>query len=384
MAIDFNQVPSPCYVLDEAALRINLEILKLVRDEADVKIICALKGFSFWYAFPMLAQYLDGATASSLNEARLIVEEMNEEAYTYCPVYEDETFESLLMYSKHLTFNSLSQYHRFYDKVRKSGKAVSLGLRINPEYSEVETALYDPAQPDSRLGMTREQCGAVLPEGVEGLHFHCLCENNSDVLERTLQAVEEKFGDWIRQVRWLNMGGGHWITQDGYDVERLVRILKDFRQRYPNLEEVILEPGEAVGLHTGCLVSTVQDILPRKGFQIAMLDVSFACHMPDCLEMPYKPVVLHAHNPKENDRWIYRMGGNSCLAGDYMGMGDYAFDEPLEVGEKVIFDDMIHYTMVKTTFFNGVRHPAIAVWTEDGELKVLRTFDYEDYRKKLS
>ena len=381
MAIDFNQVPSPCYVLDEAALRINLEILKLVRDEADVKIICALKGFSFWYAFPMLAQYLDGATASSLNEARLIVEEMNEEAYTYCPVYEDETFESLLMYSKHLTFNSLSQYHRFYDKVRKSGKAVSLGLRINPEYSEVETALYDPAQPDSRLGMTREQCGAVLPEGVEGLHFHCLCENNSDVLERTLQAVEEKFGDWIRQVRWLNMGGGHWITQDGYDVERLVRILKDFRQRYPNLEEVILEPGEAVGLHTGCLVSTVQDILPRKGFQIAMLDVSFACHMPDCLEMPYKPAIVGATDEMPG-KPTYRMGGNSCLSGDFYG--SWSFDKELQVGDRIVFEDMIHYTMVKTTMFNGISHPSIAIYTQNGELNVVRRFGYEDYKNRMS
>lgn len=384
MAIDFGKIPSPCFVLDETALRINLEILKLVRQEADVKIICALKGFAFWHAFPMVGSYLDGATASSLNEARLIAEEMNEEAYTYCPVYEDDTFDSLLMYSKHLTFNSLSQYHRFYERVRRSGKAVSMGLRINPEYSEVETALYDPARPDSRLGMTREQCGDTLPEGIEGLHFHCLCENGSDVLERTLKAVEDKFGDWIKQVKWLNMGGGHWITQEGYDVELLVHLLKDFRKRYPNLEDIILEPGEAVGLHTGYLVSTVQDILPRKGFNIAMLDVSFACHMPDCLEMPYKPVILNARNPEESDKWIYRMGGNSCLAGDYMGMGDYAFTEPLEIGEKVVFDDMIHYTMVKTTFFNGVRHPSIAVWTEGDELKILRTFDYEDYKNKLS
>ena len=384
MAIDFEQVPSPCFVLDEAALRINLEILKLVQQEANVKIICALKGFAFWNAFPMVGEYLDGATASSLNEARLIAEEMNQESYTYCPVYEDETFDALVMYSKHMTFNSLSQYHRFKERVHNSGKAVSMGLRVNPEYSEIETALYDPAQPDSRLGMTRKQCGDKLPEGIEGLHFHSLCENNSDVLERTLQAVEEKFGDWISQVKWVNMGGGHWITQEGYDVERLVRLLKEFRQRYPNLEEVILEPGEAVGLHTGYLVATVQDILPREKFQIAMLDVSFACHMPDCLEMPYKPVILHAHDPKPVDRYVYRMGGNSCLAGDFMGMGDYAFDEPLEIGERIIFDDMIHYTMVKSTFFNGVRHPSIAVWKESDELLLLRTFEYEDYKNKLS
>lgn len=384
MSIDFEKVPSPCFLLDEKALRINLEILRLVQEAADVRIICALKGFAFWYAFPMLAEYLGGAAASSLNEARLIVEEMGCEAHTYCPVYEDESFDQMLLYSSHMTFNSVSQYNRYADRVRRSGKEVSLGLRINPEYSEVETELYDPAQPGSRLGVTREQVGERLPEGIEGLHFHTLCENNSDVLERTLQAVEAKFGDWLRQVRWVNMGGGHWITQDGYDVERLISLLKGFRSRYPNLEEVILEPGEAVGLHTGYLVSTVKDLLPREGFQIAMLDVSFACHMPDCLEMPYKPVILNARNPRAEERFVYRMGGCSCLAGDYMGMGDYAFDEPLEIGERVVFDDMIHYTMVKTTFFNGVRHPYIAVWTEQDELKILRTFDYESYKYKLS
>lgn len=384
MPIDFEKLPSPCYVLDEAALRINLEILKLVQEAAGVKIICALKGFAFWYAFPMLSEYLGGATASSLNEARLIVEEMGEEAHTYCPVYDEASFDQLLLYSKHITFNSFSQYRQFHEKVRQSGKTVSMGLRINPEYSEIETDLYNPAQPGSRLGVTREQCGQHLPEDIEGLHFHCLCENNSDVLERTIKAVEEKFGDWLHQVKWVNMGGGHWITQEGYDIDRLIRVLREFRERYPNLEEVILEPGEAVGLHTGYLVSTVKDILPRDGFQIAMLDVSFACHMPDCLEMPYKPVILNAHNPEEGDRFIYRMGGNSCLAGDVMGMGDYAFAEPLEIGEKLVFDDMIHYTMVKTTFFNGVQHPSIAVWTEQDEPKVLRTFDYEDYKKKLS
>jgi carboxynorspermidine decarboxylase len=384
MAIDFEKVPSPCFLLDEKALRINLEILRLVREAAGVQVICALKGFAFWYAFPMLSEYLDGAAASSLNEARLIVEEMGREAHTYCPVYEDETFDQMLLYSSHLTFNSLSQYHRYAEKIRQSGKAVSLGLRINPEYSEVETDLYNPALPGSRLGLTRDMCGSTLPEGIEGLHFHTLCENNSDVLERTLHAVESKFGDWLRQVRWVNMCGGHWITQEGYDIDRLIRLLKDFRQRYPNLEEVILEPGEAIGLHTGYLVSTVRDLLPRGDFNIAMLDVSFACHMPDCLEMPYKPVILNARNPQDGDRHIYRMGGCSCLAGDVMGMGDYTFDEPLEIGERVVFDDMIHYTMVKTTYFNGVRHPYIAVWTEQDELKVLRAFGYEDYKLKLS
>lgn len=384
MAIDFEKIPTPCFVLDESALRINLEILKLIQDEANVKIICALKGFAFWYEFPLLSQYLSGAAASSLNEARLIFEEMSEDVYTCCPVYESDSFGSLLFYSKHITFNSLTQYDKFRERVETFPKKVSMGLRINPEYSEVQTELYNPAQTDSRLGMTRQQCGEYLPEGIEGLHFHALCENGSDVLERTLAAVEEKFGDWISKIKWLNMGGGHWITQEGYDVERLLNLLKNFRKKYPNLEEIILEPGEAVGIHTGYLVASIMDILPRDGFSIAMLDTSFACHMPDCLEMPYKPVILNAKNPKEGDKFIYRMGGNSCLAGDYMGMGDYSFDEPLEVGEKIIFDDMIHYTMVKTTFFNGIRHPSIAVWTENDELEILRTFDYNDYKNKLS
>ena len=384
MPIDFDLIPSPSYVLNERSLRINLQILDLIQKEAGVKIICALKGFAFWSAFPLVAEYLGGATASSLNEARLIVEEMGCEAHTYCPIYKKEEFETLLFYSNHLTFNSLSQYETFYPLVKNQAKKVSLGLRINPEYSEVTTDIYNPAVAGSRLGIPRHLLGNTLPEGIEGLHFHALCENDSYVLERTLQAVEDKFGDFIRQVKWINMGGGHLITKEGYDVNHLVNLLKQFKQRYPNLEEVILEPGEAVGWQTGYLVSTIQDIVSQKDFNIAMLDVSFSCHMPDCLEMPYKPSILYAHNPKPDDKHIYRMGGCSCLAGDYMGMGDYAFNEPLEVNERIVFEDMIHYTMVKTTFFNGIQHPHIAVWTENDELMMLRSFDYEDYKKKLS
>lgn len=384
MSINFDIIPSPAYVLNEHSLRINLQILNLVQKEAGVKIICALKGFSFWYAFSLVSEYLSGATASSLNEARLIVDEMACEAHTYCPAYKKEDFESLLLYSSHLTFNSLSQYQLFYPTVKNQNKKVSLGLRINPEYSEVTTDIYNPAIAGSRLGIPRSMLGDKLPEGIEGLHFHVLCENDSYVLERTLEVVEKKFGDLIRQAKWMNMGGGHFITKEGYNVEHLIDILKKFRQRYPNLEEVILEPGQSVGYQTGYLVSTVQDIIPQKDFKIAMLDVSFSCHMPDCLEMPYKPSILFARNPKSGDKHIYRMGGSSCLAGDYMGMGDYAFDEPLEINERIIFEDMIHYTMVKTTFFNGVQHPHIAVWTENDELIMLRSFDYEDYKKRLS
>ncbi len=382
--MNFDTIPSPSYVLDERSLRINLQILDLIQKEAGVKIICALKGFAFWHVFPLIADYLSGATASSLNEARLIAEEMGCEAHTYCPVYNETEFQSLLTYSSHLTFNSLLQYERFYPQVVKIPKKVSLGLRINSEYSEVTTDIYNPTLKGSRLGICRSELPDTLPQGIEGLHFHALCENDSYVLERTLQAVEEKFGDLIRQAKWMNFGGGHLITKEGYDVEHLIKLLKEFKLRYPNLEELILEPGEAVGWQTGFLVATIEDIIPQKDFHIAMLNVSFSCHMPDCLEMPYKPRIIHAHTPKEGDKWIYRMGGCSCLAGDFMGMGDYAFDEPLEINEKIIFEDMIHYTMVKTTFFNGIQHPHIAVWTQNDELLLLKSFTYEDYKYKLS
>jgi carboxynorspermidine decarboxylase len=384
MPIDFDKIPTPCFLLDERSLEINLQILNLVQREANVKILCALKGFAFWHTFPMVGCYLSGATASSLHEARLITEEMSIEAHTYCPTYEEKTFDSLLAYSQYLTFNSMGEYLRYYDRILSFGKAIRVGLRINPEYSEVATALYNPAIEGSRLGIIRSKLEDTLPAGIDGLHFHVLCENDSYALERTLQQVETKFGDLIRQAKWVNMGGGHLITQEGYNVEHLLTVLRDFRQRYPNIEEVILEPGEAIGWQTGFLVTSVQDIIECNSISIAMLNASFACHMPDCLEMPYKPAILHSRNPQSGDKFIYRMGGNSCLAGDFMGMGDYAFDEPLEIGEKIIFEDMIHYTMVKTTFFNGVQHPHIAVWTKEDELLLLRSFGYEDYKAKLS
>ena len=381
--MNFHQIPSPCFVLDESLLRINLEILDLVQKEADVEIICALKGYAMWSTFPLVKQYLSGATASSLNEARLIYEEMGVKAHTYCPVFFDDEFDQILSYSSHISFNSMTQYQRFRDRVKNYAQPVSMGLRINPEYSEVETDLYNPAIPGSRLGITRNQLPDTLPDDVEGLHFHVLCENDSFVLERTLEKVEEKFSSLIKQVKWFNMGGGHHITRKDYDVKHLVKLLQDFKKRYPNLETVILEPGEAVGWQTGYLVSTVQDIIDNKGIKVAMLDVSFSAHMPDCLEMPYKPRILDATDAQPG-KPVYRMGGLTCLAGDYMGMGDYSFDNELKVGDKVIFDDMIHYTMVKTTYFNGVKHPAIGIWKEDGTFAPCRFFGYEDYKGKLS
>ena len=383
MAVNFNQIPSPCFVLDEELLRLNLEILDLVQQEAGVGIICALKGYAMWSTFPLIRQYLRGATASSLHEARLIFEEMGCKAHTYCPAYSDNEFDSILRYSSHISFNSLSQYERFIPRIKAFEEAISVGWRINPEYSEVETDLYNPAMPGSRLGITADQLGDTLPDDVDGLHFHVLCENDSYVLERTLEKVEEKFSHLIRQARWFNMGGGHHITRKDYDVKHLVGLLKDFRLRYPNLETVILEPGEAIGWQTGYLVSTVLDIIENKGIRVAMLDVSFSAHMPDCLEMPYKPRILGATDAVPG-KHVYRMGGGTCLAGDYMGMGDYSFERELQVGDRVVFDDMIHYTMVKTTYFNGVKHPSIGIWKEDGQLALLREFGYEDYKGKLS
>ncbi len=380
---ELDHIPSPCFVLEEEKLRINLEILNLVKQEAGVDIICALKGYAMWSTFPLIRAYLNGATASSLHEARLIYEEMGCLAHTYAPVFTDDHFEEILSYSSHLTFNSLSQYDRFIDKVQHAGRPISVGLRINPEYGEVETDLYNPAIPGSRLGITRDLLGDQLPPGVEGLHFHLLCEQDSFVLERTLEKVEASFSSLIRQARWFNMGGGHHITRKGYDIPHLVQLLQGFRQRYPNLEKIILEPGEAIGWQTGYLISTVQDIINSKGIRIAMLDVSFAAHMPDCLEMPYKPNILNATEPSPG-QFTYRMGGSTCLAGDYMGMGDYGFDKELQIGDKVVFDDMIHYTMVKTTFFNGVKHPSIGVIQPNGTFTLLRQFGYEDYKSKLS
>ncbi len=383
MSINFSEIPSPCYVLDERSLRVNLEILNLVQQEAGVRIICALKGYSMWSTFPLVGEFLSGATASSLNEAKLIYDEMGRDAHTYCPVVSSAHFEDMLMYSSHFTFNSLSEWHRYKERAKAFPKQVSFGLRINPEYSEVDTDLYNPAIAGSRLGITIDQFEEKLPEGIDGLHFHVLCENDSFVLERTLVELEKRFSHLIKQCKWFNMGGGHHITREGYDVVHLIQLLKDFKSRYPNLEEVILEPGEAIGWQTGFLVSTVQDIINSKGINVAMLDVSFTCHMPDCLEMPYKPKILNATDGVEG-KPTYRMGGNSCLAGDFMGMGDYSFEEPLEPGDQIVFDDMIHYTMVKTSFFNGVSHPSIGIWTEEDEFVMIKSFSHEDYKNKLS
>ncbi|OJU54647.1 MAG: carboxynorspermidine decarboxylase, partial [Bacteroidales bacterium 45-6] len=340
------------------------------------------KAFALWKSFPIIREYIPESTASSVFEARLAFEEMGSPAHTFSPSYTEENFPYFLKYSSHITFNSLSQFERFYPMVVADGNRVSCGLRVNPEFSVVETDLYNPATPGSRLGVVAEILNEKgLPEGLEGLHFHSLCESSSYDLERTLEVVEKKFGHFFKQVKWLNMGGGHLMTRKDYDVDHLIRTLNGFQACHPNLH-LVMEPGSAFAWETGVLVSTVTDIVENRGIQTAILDVSFACHMPDCLEMPYKPCIRGAHHEPVDGLPTYRMGGSSCLSGDFVG--DWSFDEPLQVGDKVVFEDMIHYTMVKTTMFNGVAHPDLALWTSNNKLETYRSFDYEDYKGRMS
>lgn len=378
--MNFDNVPSPCYVMEECLFRDNLSLIKRVKDRAGVNIILAFKAFSLWKAFPIVREYIPYSTASSKYEAQLAFEEMGSRAHTYSPAYTEADFPAILKYSSHVTFNSLAQAARFRPMVEADGGGVSCGLRINPEYSNVETDLYNPCAPGSRMGVTADLLGETLPEGIEGLHFHTHCESSSFDLERTLAEVERRFDPLLRQAKWLNMGGGHLMTRKDYDVEHLIALLQSFRAKYPNLE-VIMEPGSAFAWQTGFLLTTVVDIVSNRGIQTAIMDASFTCHMPDCLEMPYKPVIRGAIEPQEG-KPTYRIGGNSCLSGDYMG--DWSFDKPLEVGDHLIFEDMIHYTIVKTTMFNGIPHPAIALWSKNEELIVYKEFAYEDYKNRMS
>ncbi len=378
MAINISQVPSPCYVMEERLLRKNLELLAHVQQESGANIILALKGFSMYAAFPLVKQYLSGATASSLNEARLIYEEMKCKAHVYAPAYKPEEFNELLTYSSHITFNSLNQWHLFKKQIDEHPTKISCGIRINPQYAEVETDMYNPCIVGSRLGITREALGESLPEGIEGLHSHTLCENDSYTLERTLVHIEEKFGDLLHQVKWLNLGGGHLMTREGYNHEHLIAQLKRLRETYQI--DIILEPGSAIAWQTGYLKSTVLDIVDAQGVDVAILDVSFAAHMPDTLEMPYKPRIWGATDPIEG-KPTYRMGGMTCLAGDFKG--DYSFENPLKIGDSIIFDDMIHYTMVKTTTFNGVGLPSIGIWKENDEFQLIKSFGFETYKDRI-
>ena len=382
-----NRVPSPCYVMEEALLRRNLSLIKRVAGEAGVEIILAFKAFALWKTFPVFREYIGSVTASSIYEARLGFEEFGSRVHAFSPAYTDEEFGEMMRCSSHISFNSLSQFARFYERTTEAAHAISCGIRINPEYSEIETELYNPCAPGSRFGVTADMLPATLPVGIEGFHCHCHCESDSYALEHTLEHIEEKFGAWLPKIKWLNLGGGHLMTRKDYDVEHLIGLLRGLRERYPNLH-VILEPGSAFAWQTGSLVSSVVDIVESRGIRTAILNVSFTCHMPDCLEMPYQPKVTGAESLEADavkgapfSENIYRLGGNSCLSGDYMG--SWRFPQPLKVGDKVVFEDMIHYTTVKTNMFNGISHPAIAFLRENGELQLLRMYRYEDYRDRM-
>jgi carboxynorspermidine decarboxylase len=376
----FGMAPSPCFIIEEDKLRRNLELISMVMREAGLEIIPAFKGFSMWSVFPVVREYVTGASASSLNEARLCFEEMKVKAHTYAPAFKPSEFQEILSYSSHVVFNSLSQFERHIDEVKGYPEKISVGLRVNPEFSEVEPLIYNACAPGSRLGITSDLLPDVLPPEIEGLHFHTLCESGADDLEKTLIAFETHFARYIPQVKWINMGGGHLMTRKGYDVKKLITLLKRFREKYG--KHIILEPGSAFAWDTGVLLSTVLDVVENKGIRTAMLDVSFAAHMPDCLEMPYKPRIEGAYFEPVMGKPTYRMGGNSCLSGDFTG--SWSFDDDLKTGDHIIFEDMIHYTMVKTNFFNGVGHPSIGILRQNGDLELVRSFGYSEYKYKLS
>ncbi|MBC2725499.1 carboxynorspermidine decarboxylase [Desulfosporosinus sp.] len=378
MDIDISALPSPCYIVDERLLSRNLEILHSVQQRTGCSILLALKGFSMYSVFPLVGQYLKGITASSLFEAKLGNEEMGKEVHIYAPAYIEEEFDQILRHCDHVTFNSFDQWNRFKDKVKNSTKKISCGVRINPEYSEITTPIYDPCYQYSRLGVTLDNFRPEELEGIEGLHFHTMCEQNSDTLERTIKVVDQKFGHFIKKMKWLNLGGGHHITRPDYDIETLVRSIKFFQDKYG--VHVYLEPGEAVALNTGYLVARVLDIVDND-MKIAILDTSAACHMPDVLEMPYRPNIIDAGGPDEYS-YTYRLGGLTCLAGDIIG--DYSFKQPLKPGDRLVFCDMAHYTMVKNNTFNGVNLPSIARFNQKEGIKVVKQFGYEDFKTRLS
>ncbi|MBD8028627.1 carboxynorspermidine decarboxylase [Ureibacillus sp. Re31] len=376
--IDWKAAPSPSYVVDERLLLRNLEILKSVQDRTGCDILLALKGFSMFSTFPMVRQYLKGITSSSLFEARLGYEEFGKEVHAYAPAYAEHEIDEYLKYVDHIVFNSFDQLNKYKEKVQSLDKHVSIGLRVNPGYSEVETPLYDPCYINSRLGIPVDSFRPDQLDGVEGIHFHAMCEQGSDVLERILVHFEEKYGEYLHQMKWINFGGGHHITREDYDVDKLVSLINYMQEKYD--VKVILEPGEAIALNTGYLVTTVLDVV-KNGMEIAILDTSATCHMPDVLEMPYRPQIIGASTPNDKP-YTYRLGGMTCLAGDVIG--DYSFDKPLKAGDKIVFTDMAHYTMVKNHMFNGVNLPSICLYNENEGVKVVRQFGYEDYRNRLS
>jgi len=379
LKIDLSGLPSPCYIVDERLLKRNLEILQSIQQRTGCKILLALKGFSMYSVFPLVGKYLHGVAASSLYEARLGFEEMKKEVHIYAPAYLDEEIDDLLKYCDHIVFNSFNQWDKYRDKLKKGNtKKIECGIRINPQYSEITTPIYNPCYENSRLGVTLSNFRPQELDSIEGLHFHTLCEQNSDTLERTIRVVDEKFGKFLKKMKWLNLGGGHHITRADYDIETLVRSIMFLKDKYGL--EIYLEPGEAIALDTGILAAKVLDVV-ENGMKIAVLDTSAACHMPDVLEMPYRPDIIEAGKPGEHAH-TYRLGGNTCLAGDVIG--DYSFRNPLKPGDRLMFRDMAHYTMVKNNMFNGLNLPAIVLYKEDRSFEVIKQFAYEDYKARLS
>ena len=378
---------TPYYRIEERLLRNNLALIRRTADEAGVEFILAFKAFALWKTFFIFRDYIAHTTASSPNEARLAFEEFGSKAHTYSPAYEDKDFDTIMRCSSHITFNSLQQFEHFYPRIVENGKLISCGLRINPQYSEIETTLYNPCAPGSRFGILAEQLPDKLPEGVEGFHCHNHCESSAAALVHTLEYIEARFAKWLPKIKWLNLGGGHLLTRKDYDVRLLIDTLKSFKARYPQLH-LILEPGSAFAWQTGDLFASVVDIVENDGIKTAILNVSFTCHMPDCLEMPYWPAIRGAETleppqaaGREREPLVYRLGGNSCLSGDFMGY--WRFEQPLQIGDTIRFSDMIHYTTVKTNMFNGIPHPSLVLLRENGEEELLRRFGYEDYRDRM-
>lgn len=375
--MNLDKIPSPCYVLERQILQQRLELISKTAADASCEIILALKGFALWKLFPEMKPFVSGITASSLNEARLAFNGFGKKVHLYAPAYKDDEIQSLLEIASHLSFNSLSQFEHHRNALKKFPE-ISVGLRVNPELSQVETELYNPCAKGSRLGIPLEDLPQNLPQEIEGLHVHALCESDAESSEQLIAEVDKKFAKFLPQLKWLNLGGGHLLTRENYELPRLISAIKNLKNKYPNLH-IILEPSAAFVWQTGFLMATILDIVRRHGITTLLLDVSFTAHMPDCLEMPYKPRLRYAHEPQQNEP-RYRLGGNSCLAGDFLG--DYAFDTEPQIGDRLIFEDMIHYTTVKTTMFNGVQHPSIGV-LDNGEFRLLKKFSFEDYRDRM-
>ena len=378
-------IETPYYIAYESKIEKNLSLIKHVSEESGAEIIMAFKANAIWKSFDIFRRYGVKSTASSLNEMLLGNEELHQLCHTYCPVYTDRSFPEFLKGSDHITFNSIAQFEKFKPQAEAfetaTGRHVSIGLRINPEISVIETDIYNPCAPGARFGVTIENMPEHLPSGIEGFHFHALCESTSYDLEKVLSQVESAFGKYLDGLKWINFGGGHLMTRKGYDTDHLISLIKGFKKRHPNLH-VILEPGSAFTWRTGDLIASVLDIVENSGIMTAIVDVSFACHMPDCLEMPYKPTITEALPDVDADKPTYRIGGNSCLSGDFVG--DWSFEKPLKPGDILTFEDMNHYTTVKTNMFNGIQHPALYLQRNDGTIQCLRCYTYEDYKNRMS